>query len=269
MFDERFREVESLKDPLELLKQSTELLTYNHQLGMELARLRRQAVDEAIEVLGMSYSQIAQEAGLSKGRIGQIRKSAPPAERKLFGIGPVQVAVPLREKNDRAFHQVDLGDLKARENVAALLKSLYLQHEEVYINPSDEWQLQNETIAICGPKTSPVISECLKQDKNVAFEERSAGIWDLYIRNQEIWATDSREFSDYGYLAKLPVTDGFAFIIAGIHSSGSIGVTEYLSERAEEIFMTYGESPFSMVIGADVSDGEVLRSAAIYEGALS
>lgn len=269
MFDERFREVEALKDPLELLKQSTELLTYNHQLGMELARLRRQAVDKAIEELGMSYSQIAQEAGLSKGRIGQIKKSAPPAERKLFGIGPVALAVPLRDKNGRAFHQVDLGDLKARENVAALLKSLYLQHEEVYINPSNEWQLQNETIAICGPKTSPVISECLNQDTNVTFEERSAGIWDLYIRSQETWATDLKEFNDYGYLAKLPVADGFAFVIAGIHSSGSIGVTEYLSERAEEIFKTYGESPFSMVIGADVIDGKVLKVAAVYEGALS
>lgn len=70
-------------------------------------------------------------------------------------------------------------------------------------------------------------------------------------------------------MAKLPVTDGFAFVIAGIHSSGSIAVSEYLGERAEEIFKTYGESPFSMVIGANVSDGEVLKAATIYEGTVS
>lgn len=269
MFDERFREVEALKDPLELLKQSTELLTYNHQLGMELARLRRQAVDQAIEELGMSYSQIAQEAGLSKGRIGQIKKSAPPAERKLFGIGPVKVAVPLRDKNGRAFHQVDLGDLRARESLSVLLKSLFLQYEETYITASDKWELGPETIAICGPKTSTVVKKCLDQDSNIDFKERGEGVWDLYIQQKEVWATELAEFSDYGYLGKLPVHGGFCFIIAGIHSAGSIGVAKYLSDHASEIFERYGESPFSMIIGADIEDGEVLKSEAIYEGALT
>ncbi|MFC7660888.1 helix-turn-helix domain-containing protein [Pseudonocardia benzenivorans] len=55
---------------------------------MELARLRRAAIEEARDQLGGSYTEVAKAFGLTKGRITQIRNSAPPAHRAFFGVGP-------------------------------------------------------------------------------------------------------------------------------------------------------------------------------------
>jgi hypothetical protein len=47
----------------------------------------------------MTYTAVA---GLSKGRITQIRQTAPPSERAFFGVGPVTIAVPERTMPGRA-----------------------------------------------------------------------------------------------------------------------------------------------------------------------
>ena len=46
-------------------------------LSEELAQLRKAAVIRAHDELGMSYTDVAAAAGISKGRVTQIRKSSP------------------------------------------------------------------------------------------------------------------------------------------------------------------------------------------------
>ncbi|EQD44079.1 RNA polymerase, sigma-24 subunit, ECF subfamily [mine drainage metagenome] len=58
--------------------------------------MRREAIEIAHDLYGLSYTQVASELGLTKGRISQIRTSAPPAERAFFGVGPVTIIVPER-----------------------------------------------------------------------------------------------------------------------------------------------------------------------------
>jgi DNA-directed RNA polymerase specialized sigma24 family protein len=54
---------------------------------LELARLRREDMRLRQEQ-GLSYAAVAADFGLSKGRIGQVTQTAPPAQRALFGVGP-------------------------------------------------------------------------------------------------------------------------------------------------------------------------------------
>ena len=51
----------------------------------------------------MTFTDIAPQMGLTKARLSQVMKTAPAAERLIFGIGPVTIGVPYRyQTTDRA-----------------------------------------------------------------------------------------------------------------------------------------------------------------------
>lgn len=84
-----FESVRRERDPLKRAKLATLLLSTYQQRSVELARLRKEAISDAASSTGMTYTAIAESLGLTKGRVTQIRQSAPPAERAFFGVGPL------------------------------------------------------------------------------------------------------------------------------------------------------------------------------------
>src|SRR5947209_8313665 len=87
------------------------------QRSVELARLRRDAINRAAQERGLSFTAVAEAIGLSKGRITQIRQSAPPTERAFFGVGPVTVAIPERQVEHRPFPVLSAEDTEAARQV--------------------------------------------------------------------------------------------------------------------------------------------------------
>ncbi|WP_026452812.1 sigma-70 RNA polymerase sigma factor region 4 domain-containing protein [Saccharomonospora iraqiensis] len=70
-------ELETLRtepDPIRRGLRASELIEHYQQCAAEAAELRKQAIDEAHDH-GMSYTDIADALGLTKGRISQIRAS--------------------------------------------------------------------------------------------------------------------------------------------------------------------------------------------------
>ena len=66
--------VASVSDPAELTRAATEMLAALSLAEVAVATLRDVAVTELIEDKGLSYSEVARVSGLSKSRIGQLRK---------------------------------------------------------------------------------------------------------------------------------------------------------------------------------------------------
>lgn len=71
--------IEAIEDPFVLLRIATERLGEAQREATELARLRRRVIQE-LHAQGMSYAEIAAKAGLSRGRIHQIRHTDPAPE---------------------------------------------------------------------------------------------------------------------------------------------------------------------------------------------
>ena len=71
-----YERIASISDPYELLRAATERLADAQQEVTELARLRRGLIQD-LHAQGMSYAQIGEAAGLSRGRIHQIRHTGP------------------------------------------------------------------------------------------------------------------------------------------------------------------------------------------------
>jgi hypothetical protein len=99
----------------------------------------------------MSYTAVAAKIGLSKGRITQIRQTAPPAERAFFGVGPVTVAVPLRRMDGRSAGVIAREDAASAEQLTALLTSLQLQVQQFHIPTDGEWTPRGTPSPSAGP----------------------------------------------------------------------------------------------------------------------
>ena len=73
--DDEFHALRLEPDPVRRGRRATDLLATYQQRSVELARIRRAAVEEARDQLGGSYTEVARAFGLTKGRITQIRSS--------------------------------------------------------------------------------------------------------------------------------------------------------------------------------------------------
>jgi hypothetical protein len=265
---DQFERVRSESDPLRQAKLASELIALYQQRSVELARLRKEAINRAASERGISYSSIAAELGLTRGRITQIRQTAPPAERAFFGVGPVTVAVPLRQLSGRALPVISSEDTRAAEQLSKLLADLSFQVEQFRIPPDGRWQPRTDAAAICGPKSSPVTAQAISTDPYLMFEPDESGKWTIRERDgsrvyeSPMDAQDTQRWSDVAYVGRLALPgNGSTFIvIAGVHALGSVGAVDYLTRNLPDLYAKVGTRPFSMVIASDHDGETVTRS---------
>src|SRR5690606_21976439 len=72
---------------------------------------------------GMSYAQIAEKAGLSRGRIHQIRHTGPAPEGAFLGTGAVTVVTPRRWDDAKKRPVVAMADGNSGKRLAGGAKS--------------------------------------------------------------------------------------------------------------------------------------------------
>jgi hypothetical protein len=266
--DEEFERVRRERDPRRQGRHATQLLAVYQQRMIELSRLRREAMRRLQDEESLSYAAVAAEFGLSKGRIGQITQSAPPAERGLFGVGPVTIAVPLRPGRDRSLPVLASEDAIAYERLAAYLRDLLFPVEQHRIPVDGDWRPRGDVVSICGPKSSTVSATALAADPLLDYHERPDGRWVIDDRvSGASYASplddDPGSKRDIAYVGRLPVPDGSMLLIAGVHALGSVGAVDYLVNHAAEIYRGVGDRPFSMITlsrhnGEQVVESEVL-----------
>ena len=267
--DAGFEKVREEHDPRRQGRQATELLAVYRQRIIELARLRREAMRRLQDEEGLSYAAVAAEFGLSKGRVGQITQSAPPAERGLFGVGPVTIAVPLRPDRDRSLPVIASEDAIAYERLAAYLRDLLFPVEQHRIPPGGDWQPRGDVVTICGPKSSPVSAAALAVDPLLDYHERTDGRWVIDDRDGGAsYASplddDPGSRRDIAYVGRLPVPGGSMLLIAGVHALGSLGAVDYVVGHAAEIYRRVGDRPFSMITASRHDGEQVVESEVLW-----
>lgn len=247
-----FEAVRAEADPLVQARHATELIALYQQRSVELARLRKQAIERAVRDTGMSFTAVAQSVGLSKGRVTQIRQSAPPPERALFGIGPVTVAIPLRAVAARPLGVIASEDSLSAERLTGYLTGLQFQVSHYQIPVDGLWTPPVDAVAICGPKSSPVTAEAIESDPVLSFGPDESGVWALRERStgqllrSPMDAGDGT--TDVAYVGRLAYRDQTLFVIAGVHALGSLGAVHYLTGNAADLFDQVGTGRFSFVV---------------------
>ncbi len=223
------------------------------QRAIELARLRRVAIEEAHRDRGMSFTEIAKALGVSKGRITQIKSGAPSAERAFFGVGPVAVGVPLRNgMDDRKRDYIDAADAGAQGQVEAALAAHSLASNRFSIGTDMIEPPAGDVVVICGPKSAPIGANLLASDPHLGMV-RDGGRWWLEDRRaRQRYGSPARdqppEPGDVAYLGRHREGDRVIVHIAGICSFGSLGMAHYLDANLSELWSEMGDASFSMAV---------------------
>jgi hypothetical protein len=249
--------IAQIDDPYELLRAATERLAEAQQEVTELARLRRRLIQD-LHAQGMSYAQIAQAAGLSRGRIHQIRHTGPAPEGAFLGSGEVTVVTPLRPDpaSDRTY--VALDDLKTGQRVEELARTFDLAVNSDHVGIDGGIDLNRPgLLVICGPRMSPAMREAYDKDPVLEWERDDVGWLLRDTRTGEEHRSGQEDDPprpyDIGYLGRLPRPDGNgSFIaIAGVHPEGSLGVVHLLTTDIGSLWGQVGNDRFSVVVGTE------------------
>src|SRR5690606_21620845 len=233
------------------LRAATEQMAISQREVNELSRLRKSLI-QRLRAEGLSFAQIGEAAGLTRGRIHQILQAGPPTEGRFFGRSPITVAVPLRKVPGRSRPVLSSEDARAYEDLVGLLNDLGHQAQRLNIPPDGQWTPPaGSVVAICGPKPSPVTADAIATDPYLAFEPDETGQWT--IRERETGTVyqsplDSAEggSADVAYLGRLTVNGRPMLVIAGIHALGSVGAVHYLGQHLHQLYERVGTDNFSM-----------------------
>ncbi|MCB5169319.1 sigma-70 family RNA polymerase sigma factor [Streptomyces bambusae] len=267
---EEMQQVAQVAVPVERAKAASTLMADYSGRVTELARIRREAIEEAAAG-GMSQSEIAAHLGVSRGRVGQLASQGPPPERAFFGTDLVTVS--LGGKYEAGKSPEEMGEVIAREDLAnfdhlrKLMGALKLDSQYEVIPPTGIVNLNRDNhVVVCGPRLSPIIAQVLEGDDNLRFQKDHA--WHLVdLKTQEVYRSPMDEdgsAADVGYLARLPRLDGKGTFIyaAGIHAIGANGVVHYLENNLADLYRDVRTRRFSTLISCryDPKTLEVIES---------
>jgi transcriptional regulator with XRE-family HTH domain len=224
----------------------------------ELARLRRRVVQD-LHAQGLSYAQIATKAGLSRGRIHQIRHTGPAPEGAFLGRGAVVIATPLRRDDERGRTVVAVDDVSSGKRLEDLARSYGLDVTSEHVPVSGDIDLNRDgLVVVCGPRMSQQMWDTYAQDPVLNWEQADDGPWTIVDRRTgEVYQSgqDSNPACPYdvGYVGKLPRPDGKGSLlaIAGIHTQGSLGVVQLLASDLNTLWGQVGEHRFSTLVGVE------------------
>lgn len=252
--DDEFELLRREPDPLVRGRRATQLMATYQQRSVELARIRRAAIEEARDRLGGSYTEVARAFGLTKGRITQIRNSAPPAHRAFFGVGPLDVALPGRRIAAREDVVIAAEDDAVGAHMIAETEALSFTTERLIIDPAEEWEPDHDAVIVCGPASAHIGHILMSEDPLITMRIGDGGRWgivDQATGDTHISPMDDSEAprrADHAYLSRR-VRNGHVVVhIAGLHALGSIGAAHYLTEHAPDLCSKFGDEPFSMAM---------------------
>ena len=267
MSDAAFEAVRRESNPVERARLAGQLIVLFEQHAVELARLRREAIEESLEAGLVSSPTLCEELGLSQTRLAQIRKFAPTAERALFGVGPVEIWIPERRLGDGRQRVVAAEDQDAGEKVRELLTRLQLSASVRHIPVDDsDWAPQHDAVVICGPEAPPVVRAWLDRDPVATFVRRE-GLWHILLRSEDRELTsplEAGEPTDLAYLSKVTDEQGrVRVLLAGLHAIGSLAAVEWLDQHTKVLWRTMRDGDFTAVISGDLEGSRVTRAGAV------
>ncbi|MFF0629818.1 sigma-70 family RNA polymerase sigma factor [Streptomyces sp. NPDC004296] len=273
-FDVTLSRLKELPDPLQRAKAAHTLVGRAQDYSAELQVVRNEAMNATLRVGQLNSTQLANELGISKGRVSQLAKGAPP-ERLFLGSGKLIVALAekaedgkLQDGRDKPVKGpvIATEDVRTYERLRELAEEVGLEATFERIPGGNVHLNRTNLVVICGPRLSPLIEQILEGDPHLRFEKDDQG-WHLVDRNTgEVYRSpmDHGDNGDIAYFGRLPRPDGQGtfLYIAGIHARGSGGVVHWLNNELANAHRELKAKRFSTLISSrfDPQTLEIIES---------
>ncbi|MFD0888407.1 sigma factor-like helix-turn-helix DNA-binding protein [Streptosporangium algeriense] len=244
-----------VEDPVDRGQRATALLTECQSAITELARIRREVIDE-LRQRGMTQADVAKALGLTRARVSQLAKAGPPPERAFLGIGPLTVVVALKKESEFGRPAVAQETVEAANSLQTFARGMDLESTLEYVPPPGIFDLNRDNLVVMlGPRLSPLVAQLLEADSSLKFRKDDQG-WHLVDqRAGEVYRSpmDTGGNSCIGYLARVPRPDqhGTFLYACGIHAMGLQGVIHYVENNLPRLYEEVRTRRFSAVVGCD------------------
>jgi hypothetical protein len=251
-----------IKDPLERTKAAHSAVDQLQEEVSKVLLVRRDGLDELIEG-GMRASDVAEALGVSKSRISQLRAQGVKPERAFFGSGTLTIAIGTKPEHGRkdaaAKYVVSTESMNSFHILEGAARALGLDAVNEEVPPPGLVNLNRPNlIVLTAPRVLPFLEQVLAADSHLGFKEDESGWYlvDKTIGVEYRSPSDKGISQDYGYIGRLPRPDGKGtfLYVAGIHSEGTLGAAEWLSDNVSNLYRQLKTKRFSVLLSVNYDE---------------
>lgn len=264
--------VAAISDPEERAKRLSALIDENQATGQELARLRKEALEELLAA-GRTQTQLADLLGISRSRISMMLSAGSRPERAFFGAGHLTFAIGSKQETGRTdpSNMLSAETLAAYETLANAAKASGLDSSHEIVPPPGLVDLNRPNLVVLtSPRLLPFVGQALGADPHLGFANDKDG-WFLIERatGAEFRSPrDQGQPTDYAYVGRLPRPDGKGtfLYLAGIHAQGTLGAAQFVADNLKELHRELKTKRFSTIVACKFepdSDRKILSTERI------
>ncbi|WP_129782900.1 helix-turn-helix transcriptional regulator [Promicromonospora panici] len=246
--------VTAISDPEERAKTLSALIDENQATGQELARLRKEALEELL-AMGRTQTQLAELLGISRSRISMMLSAGTRPERAFFGTGRVTFAIGSKQETGRSdpSNMLSAETFAAYETLANVAKASGLDSDHEIVPPPGLVDLNRPNLVVLtSPRLLPFVGQAMGADPHLGFANDQDG-WFLVDRTtgkEYRSPRDQGEPTDYAYIGRLPRPDGKGtfLYLAGIHAQGTLGAAQFVADHLKDLHKDLKTKRFSTLV---------------------
>ena len=245
----------AISDPAERAVVATALIDEHQVTGRELARIRREALDQLQTEKKWTQTQIAELLGKSRSRVSRMMSAGTQPEGAFFGTAHLKFAIGSKPEPGRAdpSNMLSAETFAAYETLARAATASGLDSEHEMVPPPGMVDLNRpDLVVLTSPRLLPFVGQAMGADPHIRFANDETGwfLIDHTTGTEYRSPRDQGEPTDYAYIGRLPRPDGKGtfLYLAGIHAQGTLGAAQFVADNLKSLYKELKTRRFSTII---------------------